>query len=73
VCWKVGEKTRKEFGISPLLVGEEGSVRQFFGSTHSLYQLQEKRMEMICLSDLIQYLRDPEAEEAIQRQHYVDG
>lgn len=71
ICWKAGPKTTREFGVSPLLVGEEGSIRHFFGSTHALYQLQEKRMEMICLGDLIQYLRDPEAEEARQRQHYV--
>ncbi|WP_084629483.1 ATP-binding protein [Mesorhizobium sp. LSHC412B00] len=71
VCWRVGQKTAREFGVSPYLVGEEGSVREFFGSTHALYQLREKRLEVICLRDLISYLRDPDEEEARQSQYYA--
>ena len=70
VCWSLGQRMMQEFTVSPLLVGDEGSVRQFFGATHALYQSREKRMEVICLKDLISFMHDPESEVARQRQLY---
>ncbi|MGD9502513.1 MAG: ATP-binding protein [Methyloceanibacter sp.] len=71
VCWQISAKTKQEFAISSFLIGDEGSLRMFFGATHALYQGREKRMEVVCLSDLVSYLRDPEAEIARQRQLFV--
>jgi hypothetical protein len=70
VCWSFGRKIQEEFNISPYLVGDEGSVRQFFGATHAMYQGREKRFEAICLEELIRFLEDPDAERARQKQRY---
>lgn len=70
VCWEIGKKTRQEYAVSSLLVGDEGSVRGFYGATHALYQSREKRFEILCLRDLCNYLRDPDDELARQKQLY---
>jgi hypothetical protein len=70
VCWEIGQNTKKEFAINSFLVGDEGSVREFYGTTHSFYHQREKRMEVICLADLVKYLMDQEGEVARQNTLY---
>ncbi|MCD2176971.1 ATP-binding protein [Rhizobium sp. C1] len=73
ICWEIGAKTRREYDVSAFLIGDEGSVRQFFGATHALYQSREKRMEVICLQDLVSYLNDSDSELARQKHFYGGG
>ena len=70
VCWEMGSKTKSEFVVRSYLVGDEGSTRDCFGATHALYQEREKRLEVICLKDLISYLHDSKSEAARQSQVY---
>lgn len=67
VCWTIGQKTKTEYSITPLLLGDEGSTRNIFGTTHSVFQEREKRFDIICLHDLMSYFKDPGGEIARQR------
>lgn len=58
VCWDLGEAAGQSYRIHSLLVGSEGATRQFFGATHAVYQAQERRFEVVCLSDVISFLMD---------------
>jgi len=71
VCWSIGNEYKDSFSIRSYLVGDEGSTRQTFGATHALLKERETVMEIICLKDLISYLRDKVSEEGAQRARYV--
>lgn len=60
VCWKIGHNYEEKYRISSLIVGDEGSSRQFFGSTHVLSYERQKKFEIICLKDLIEWYRNPD-------------
>jgi hypothetical protein len=69
VCWTLGSAFKERFRLSSYLVGDEGASRQYFGSTHALWQDREKRLEVYCLSDLIAFIADAEA---VIARHRVD-
>jgi len=75
VCWSVGKEYKDSFYLKPLLIGDEGGERQFFGSTHQVFSESSGQMhfEVVVLSDLLKYLLDPQREEARQRVHYADS
>jgi Histidine kinase-, DNA gyrase B-, and HSP90-like ATPase len=58
VCWKIGEQYRERYRIISLLVRDEGAGRFVYGATHAAYQDRERRFEIVCLKDLIDFLRD---------------
>lgn len=58
VCWKIGNMYNENFSVRSYLVGEEGSGRQFYGATHSLWHERMKLADIICVSDLIRYHND---------------
>jgi hypothetical protein len=60
VCWDIGESFQERYRIVSLLVGEEGSTRQYFGSTHALYYERQKKFEIISLKDLIEFAQSPQ-------------
>lgn len=75
VCWSVGRSYRERFYFEPLLVGDEGSSRSFFGSTHQAYLAGshgQPLFEVIVLEDLVSWLQDPASEEARQKGKYRD-
>lgn len=74
VCWKVGEKFKSKFFFNSLLVGDEGTSREIFGSTHQAYRdgSHITVFEVLVLSELLSYLRDPDDEIARQRTRYGD-
>ncbi len=74
VCWTSGNRFKSRYYFSPLLVGDEGNGREVFGSTHHVYRdgSTNRVFEVIVLSDLINFLQDPEEELARQKTHYVD-
>ena len=49
VCWEIGDAYKARYRISSLLVGEEGSTRQYYGSTHAFSYERQKRFEIIAL------------------------
>jgi hypothetical protein len=74
ICWEDGEGYEEQFSLHSLLVGEEGSLRKIYGSTHRAYVQgdSQPQFEVIILRDLLQYLEDPVAEEARQKVRYAD-
>ncbi len=59
VCWEIGRAYEAQYNIASRLVGEEGSSRRYYGSTHVLWYERQMKFEIICLLDLIEFLRDP--------------
>jgi hypothetical protein len=74
VCWSAGRAYKQRFTLDPLLVGDEGSTRQIYGSTHKAYTdgSSSPVFEVLVLEDLIRWLQDPQVEEARQKQTYRD-
>jgi hypothetical protein len=72
VCWNAGRDYRERFLLEPLLVGDEGSTRQIYGSTHKAYPdgLSLPAFEVLVLEDLMRWFQDSPAEEARQKQAY---
>lgn len=70
VCWDIGTDYRESFSIRSYLVGDEGSTRANFGATHALVRERETVLEIVCLKDLLSYLRDQTSEEGVQRARY---
>lgn len=61
VCWKVGTAYDEQFIVRSYMVGEEGSQRQFFGATHSIWHEKMKLADVVCVYDLLRYFSEPEA------------
>jgi len=61
VCWKIGDSYQENFSVRSYLIGEEGAARQLYGATHSLWHERMKLADIICVSDLVRFLKDPEA------------
>jgi hypothetical protein len=61
VVWDLGAMGREKYVMRSYLVGDEGSTRNFFGATHAAFRGSVKAFEIICLSDLVAYLHQPDA------------
>jgi hypothetical protein len=61
VVWRLGDSFREKFVLRSYLIGDEGSTRQFYGATHAAFRGAVKTFEVMCLSDLVAYLSQPEA------------
>jgi len=75
VCWSVGNAYKERFYFEPLLVGDEGSARGLFGSTHQAYSAGahgQPLFEVVVLEDLVAWLQDPVTEEARPKRKYRD-
>jgi hypothetical protein len=75
VCWTAGTKYKSKFYLQSLLVGDEGSSRQIFGSTHQAFAAGSQNtpsFELVILEDLLNWLQDPAGEEARQKRAYRD-
>jgi hypothetical protein len=59
VCWDMGEAHAENYRVASLLLGDSGASRMIYGATHALYHERERRFDIICLKDLVQFLRDP--------------
>jgi hypothetical protein len=74
VCWNAGTTFKSKFYLQSLLVADEGSGRQIFGTTHQAFATgsQEPAFELLVLEDLLNWLQDPSSEEARQKLAYRD-
>ncbi len=61
VCWKIGDAYEENYNVRSYLVGEEGSSRQLYGATHSLWHERQKLADIICVSDLMKFTADSES------------
>jgi hypothetical protein len=76
VCWTTGSRYRSRFYLQPLLIGDEGSSRRFFGATHQAFATGAQRdpaFEVVVLEDLLAWLQDPAGEEARQKRAYRES
>lgn len=69
VCWEIGDKWKEDFDCISLLDTDNISHRRFHGITHSLKN-QVSEMDLIVLSDLIEYLSNPIKSQARQKELY---
>jgi len=73
ICWTATKHFKEKYYLSSLLVKDEGSIRQIFGSTHQAFPEGgggQPQFEVIILDDLLRFIQDPVAEEARQLQIY---
>jgi Histidine kinase-, DNA gyrase B-, and HSP90-like ATPase len=70
ICWKIGDDYSAKYNLRSYLVGEEGAGRQLYGATHSLWHERIKLAEIICVSDLMRFLNEPESVKAEHRTRF---
>ena len=75
VCWQADKKYKERFYLESLLIGDEGLSREIFGSTHQAFAVgsqSQPSFEVIVLEDLLNWIQDPQDEEARQKRLYKD-
>jgi hypothetical protein len=72
VVWETGDSYLQNYHIVSLLDDDNLAERQYHGVTHVIqdYHSSHRVMDMIVLSELIQYLNDPKATTASQKKKY---
>ena len=61
VCWETGEEYKHNYHITTLLDPDNLNLREYHGLSHTMTNLNtnQKEMELIVLSELIEFLNDP--------------
>jgi hypothetical protein len=75
VCWELGKQYKEKFYLQRLLVGDERSSREIFGSTHQAFAVgsqSQPSFAVLILDDLLSWLHYPSGEEARQSRQYRD-
>jgi len=74
IVWKTDSEYKHNYKITSYLDPDNLTMREFHGVTHCITNLTsgQREMEMIVLSELIDYLNDPEKTIDEQRQKYED-
>ncbi len=74
VVWETGEDFRSLFAFTSLLDDNNLNLRQYHGVTHIVTNLQtgQREMDLIVLSELIDYLNDPDETKKAQKLKYED-
>jgi hypothetical protein len=75
VCWTTGTRYKERFFLRSLLVGDEGSERALYGSTHQAFAVgapTQPAFEVIVVEELLNWLQNPTDEEAHQRRKYKE-
>jgi hypothetical protein len=75
VVWEIGAKWRESYDIISYLDHDHLQHRQIHGLTHGFFHSVSgaSTFQVIALSDLITYCRDPEKESHRQRKLYGDN
>jgi hypothetical protein len=74
VVWETGDEFRENYKITSYLDPDNLSLREYHGLTHGITNLTsgQKEMELIVLSELVEFLNDSEATIEKQRAKYED-
>lgn len=74
VVWETGETYKDSYLITSLLDTDNLSERQYHGVTHIMtnHQNNQKEMDLVVLSELIEYLNDQEQTQVKQKEKYDD-
>jgi hypothetical protein len=72
VAWDIGEQWKKRYAVTSLLDLENLQHREFHGLTHIFRDERtgDSRFQAIILSELISYLNDVDAAQAVQHSKY---
>lgn len=72
VVWETGSGYQQNYHITSLLDEDNLAERQYHGLTHIIqnYQSDQRVMDMIVLSELIEYLNDPKGAVVQQKEKY---
>lgn len=72
VCWEAGEKWKQRYTIVPLMLEENLNHRPFHGATHEVKSENtgQHAFYMVVMSELIDFLNNPGAEETNQKTKY---
>lgn len=75
VCWKMGEKWKRRYSVTPLLHYSNLHHREIHGITHIIRNSATGQHVFwaIMLSELIDYINDPDNVQEYQRQKYIDA
>ncbi len=67
ICWVLGKEHTDRYIMRSYLYGDEGATRSFFGTTHAAFLEGRRLFEVICLSDIVAFIKDPEGTKAIHK------
>lgn len=72
IVWETGEYFRELYSFTSLLDENNLNLRQYHGITHIVTNLQtgQREMDLIVLSELIEYLNDPGLSQTSQKNKY---
>jgi len=72
VVWETEELYKAKYKITSLLDEDNLSFREYHGVTHTITNIttRQKEMDLIVLSELIEYLNDPKASRVSQKGKY---
>lgn len=69
ICWELGDSWREDFECTSFLLEDNIAHRTYHGLTHQLYSSTSK-IDVIVLSEMIEYLEDYEQSQTTQRAKY---
>jgi hypothetical protein len=74
VVWETGEEFRNNYKITSYLDSDNLTLREYHGLTHGITNINtdQREMELVVLSELIDYLNDSETTIEAQRDKYED-
>lgn len=74
VCWETGEEFRQNYHITSLLDPNNLNLREYHGITHIMTNLNtnQKEMDLIVLSELIEFLNHPAETIKVQIEKYEE-
>lgn len=74
VCWETGKEYKKNYLITSLLDPDNLSTREYHGITHTMTNLTtgQNEMNLIVLSELVDFLNDPKTTIQAQIAKYED-
>jgi hypothetical protein len=74
VVWETGEEYKENYKITSFLDPDNLTLREYHGVTHSITNIntEQREMELIVLSELIEFLNDQTSTIETQREKYED-
>lgn len=74
VCWETGKEYEQNYSITSLINPDNLSLREYHGITHTMTNISsgQKEMDLIVLSELIEFLNTPDSAIEFQEEKYEE-
>lgn len=74
VCWETGKEYEQNYSITSLLNPDNLSLREYHGITHTMTNINtgQKEMDLIVLSELVDYLNNADGAITFQEEKYEE-